>query len=160
MGRKRPVNAGRIIAEVMEKNNLTKDDIPDELPFNEDMITDGRLSKSKRYFLEKGQAGFVCWEQDGKIICRQWSSYQASAIIDLKDQCILVDVGKQGCRNCEHERDPDKWSRPHFGKKAIEEMARRAVGEEAGSRGGSQYGRPAHDQSLCKLCKLLGRRCC
>ena len=162
MGRKRRVNAGAIIAAVMERNGVSAEDIPVEKEFCEEMIKDDNF-KSKRYFLAKGQAGFVCTEVDGKTICRQWSSYQGNAVIDLKEQRVIVEVGKQGCRKCDDEMDKKKWKTPHFGERAIESMAEHAVQKYLGNTGrgrGHVFGRPAHDEGRCYMCKLKGRRCC
>ena len=170
MGRKRLVNAGLIVARVMKAHNLERQDVPVEEEFYEAMIGDDSIDDSTRYFLEKAQAGFACVsKEDGKTICRQWSSYYASAVIDLFEQTVIL-VGKQGCRNCDTEDNIDEWKKPHFGKKAIEQMATRAVErclvkigrlEACSARGGGhQYGRPAHDEGRCRICKLKGKRCC
>ena len=172
MGRKRAVNAGLIVARVMQQYNLQPEDISEEAQceFDETMIVDGSIDDSKRFFLEKAQAGFACISRaDGKTICRQWSSYHASAVIDLFEQTVIL-VGKQGCRMCDTENNVAEWKIPHFGKKAIEEMAKRAVERclvkigrlaECSPRGGHQlHGRPAHDELHCRLCKLKGKRCC
>ena len=173
MGRKRPFDAGAIVARVMDRYKLKTCEIPQERPFNEDMIADDSIDRSKRYFLKKSQAGFVCLDgadREGKTICHQWSSYQASAVIDLFAQRVIL-VGKQGCRICDDEDNFDEWKNPHFGEKAIEEMAERAVEqclEKLGRlerriivRGGHRYGRRApHDEQRCRLCRIKGRRCC
>ena len=91
----------------MDSYKLKTCEIPQERLFDEDMIADDSIDRSKRYFLEKSrsQAGFVCLDgadDERKIICRQWSSYQASAVIDLFDQRVIL-VGKQGCRICDDE---------------------------------------------------------
>lgn len=177
MVRRRPVTSDLIrliIARVMAENNLEQDDIPEEGPFDESMIADKSIYLSKRYFLEKAQAGFICGRQEvhGVMICpRQWSSHQASAVIDLYDQTVVW-VGEQRCHECylgDNNIDHDaQWASPIFGEKAIEKMATLAVesclvqlGRRPYLKGrGRKYLKKPHHERHCKLCKILKRRCC
>ena len=175
-GRKRPVTADlirSIITRVMEQYDLDPADIPEEHPFVKSMIADSsRFNLSKRYFLKKALAGFVCsgLQEDGVTICpRQWSSYQASAVIDLRDKTVAW-VGRQRCKMCYDNHTADEWKDPHFGPNAIERMARLAVEsclvrlerrprERRNSWGRHRPGR-VHEKQHCELCSLSRESCC
>ena len=133
----------RIIAEVMEENNVSPDDIPVENPFDPSRPA-SQIDGSKRYFHVKGFARFNEHDDDdhveedeedesdgddeprysyrvlGARCTRTWPSAHAWCIMDLKEQKIVKRY-PQDCQRC------DGSAQPEFDEEAIRRMAEYAV---------------------------------
>ena len=146
--------------------------------------------KSLRYFLLKTTGGFVCGKkhEDHKppsshLCSHARSSGQTWCIVDLKEKKIL----KPYTQRCDklhvsngspEEASSDEGSAddldefeaiPLYGRKTVKKLAEWAVKQHLINAGKieddyvppKRYRKtPAHRQALCKVCKILGRRCC
>jgi len=169
MPKRRP-NVEAIIESEMKRHNITSDMIPEEKETTPEEAVMAK-KKSYRYFLLKTSGGFRCGRTHDNSctpMCahpcsHSWSSGQTWCIVDLKKKAIL----KPYYQKCK-DHDAHK-AIPLYGVKTVKKLAQWAVEKyliltgkmEKIDQPSNRYRKtPAHRQDLCRMCKILGRRCC
>lgn len=177
------VDIDTIIEEVMEKNGVTQEEIPDE-PFDlENFIKEiGKKDKSKwskRYFRGRAYGQFKCYNE---LCNNSWSSAYAWCILDLKDQNVIMKF-KQECSSVRSHKDmkhltlqdskvseEDPKVEPCYeDEESVQRMVEWAVHlylnlvgretREPTNKPVNYRSTPEHREDLCEMCKSLGRRC-
>lgn len=169
------VDVDAIIREVMEEFGVSPADIPEEGPFEKKAFMKNLKRKSnwsKRYYRGHANGYFKCKSCGG-----HWTSYQASCIIDLKGQTLVMRF-KQKCKKnheeegeategvdftgilpCYRSRSKDKRSVRQMVKWAVELYLSLSGKKEKERKEGGKANRPPHISKLCEVCHMLGRRC-
>ena len=166
-----------LIQEVMEREGITPDDVPQEGPFNKERFIEDLKSKcwSKRYFRGRAYGEFKC----NKELCNnEWNSPHASCVLDLKDQKMVVKFKQECALKLDHvnmeqldlqdraeavdKEDMEGVVEPFFCDESLKKMVEWAVDlflqltgrkERKQPNNGDNYrSTPPHRDDLCELC--------
>lgn len=169
-----------IIQEVMKREGIAPDDVPEEEPFNKKkFIKDLKKGNwSKRYFRGRAYGNFKC---DEELCDNTWNSPHASCVLDLKEQKMIVKFKQECALKTKHinmeqlnlqdreeaanneDKDKEPGVRPFFSDESLRIMVEWAVDlflqltrrkeRKQRNTAGSFIPTPAHMDGLCELCK-------
>ena len=162
------VDVDAIIVEVMEENEISPSDIPEERPFELGWFF-GKLRHrkrwSKRYYKGRAKGEFKCRDDD---CANTWSSPHSWCIIDLREQTIVMKF-KQKCIKVKEKHvikeDPDYVGEypTYTDENSVRKMVQWAVNLYLAKKPMESTDGHAptakHPCHLCEMCKLLKRPC-